>query len=444
MALAETRTRAGIRDRRRRHPLRQWLVGLGAALTLLLLPSLPATAAGKQAYEAAVSAARAGDYRQAVAQFQEAREAGYDTPALHFNLGVSFFRLGRLDSAVAAFRRAAETPEMGAPAAYNLGRIARDRGQLESAIRWLEQAAERAGTQAVADRALAALRELDTKPEPAGLVLAAIGSGYATNISLSPSDSADASREESPFLYADLFAEHPLQSDWSLTGAIYTERYTSADGFDLTSLRGGAVWRPPEAPWPELSFAARHMRFGGEAFENAFLAGARFQRLAPVGIFTFGAGVDAFQGASGFEFLDGTRRRAHVGWLGDGPGGDWRLRYRFWDMSRDDGPRGDKFRSQSYDRHTVSAALERPWLAESRMRIEVTWAGYRYADRERRNGEALDRRTGSNLRLGVRVARNVWRGWRIEGEMATERRHSNFDEFEYRRHRLALRLERAW
>ncbi len=48
----------------------------------------------------------AGRYTQAIAAFESALTAGFENPALHYNLGVAHYRLDQLGEAVASFERA--------------------------------------------------------------------------------------------------------------------------------------------------------------------------------------------------------------------------------------------------------------------------------------------------------------------------------------------------
>lgn len=382
-----------------------------------------------------MSAARAGEYRRAVAEFRAARATGLDTPALHFNLGVALFRLGHLDAAVAAFRRAADSPELGGPASYNLGRIARDRDDVRTARQWFARAAERARTDAVRERALAALGVL-VRPAPpsSGFAFVAVGAGHDSNITLAPPDSATASREGSPFVLTEAYAEHSIGARWSLFGSTFGEYYTEMDGYDLESVTAGARWRA-ERGRPQIRIAARHTRFGGEPFEHAVLADLRLRRTTARGVLHLGLGVDGLAGARGKAYLDGTRRRMSASWTTPVFGGDWSARYTLSDLARGDGE-STAGAGYSYRRNAIALTYERAFAGGYVLAVDGSWAAYRYDDRQRGDEGAI--------RVGIQLERPLTEAWQVAARAEAERHQARTEAREYRRRRVTARLERTW
>jgi len=98
---------------------------VGLLVSALALSS--ATQAVSQAtaganFESGVAAFRDGDIDRAKVLLEQAREAGLDSSALLYNLGVVYFRLGLYNQAKAAFTELLVTPH--APLArYSLGLI---------------------------------------------------------------------------------------------------------------------------------------------------------------------------------------------------------------------------------------------------------------------------------------------------------------------------------
>ena len=80
-----------------------------------------AAAGGSKEFQAGVSAFNAGNFEQAVTQFQAAIAQAPAVPALHVNLALALFRLNRSAEAVASLEKAAELGPNEAPIHYQLG-----------------------------------------------------------------------------------------------------------------------------------------------------------------------------------------------------------------------------------------------------------------------------------------------------------------------------------
>ena len=111
-----------------------------SALALLVLSCLPLTA---QAQSGAYASFEDGNrlfrddlYWAALLRYQEAAEAGMDTPLLHFNTGVAHYRAQQHIRARTALIKAAEAPDLRAISHYNLGLNAWAAGNEEEAVDW--------------------------------------------------------------------------------------------------------------------------------------------------------------------------------------------------------------------------------------------------------------------------------------------------------------------
>ena len=92
---------------------------LAACLLVLAAPQLSAQT--NELIQAGNDLFRAGQYAQAVENYEAALGAGIDTPLLQYNLGIAYYRIGNFQKAELALSLAAEDPALAALATYNLG-----------------------------------------------------------------------------------------------------------------------------------------------------------------------------------------------------------------------------------------------------------------------------------------------------------------------------------
>ncbi len=110
---------------------------------------------------------RTGIYNTARARYREAAAAGFNTPLLHYNLGVVTYKLGRYDEARTAFERAQADPELAAIATYNLGLTYRRLGRWSDAAAAFRSAATTSENPELADLASRAASSLTVPVERA-------------------------------------------------------------------------------------------------------------------------------------------------------------------------------------------------------------------------------------------------------------------------------------
>lgn len=254
-----------------------------AVLAVTLLGIVQPTLSNAQDMSAAESFAdgnrlfREDLYWAALLRYQQAEDAGMNTPVLHYNTGVAHYKARQYERAMAAFEKASSSPKLAVLSSYNLGLAAYAAGDNATALRWFRKARDQDSNRAV--RRLAGdaierirldfmavgtddddaeetveeepLRELERDPRPFSEldVYASAGFGSDDNAYRSPSES-----------YTDLSNENM---------AVQVDPVVQSGSFVPVSL--GATYRINS--FEHESFFARYRGFGrfysGEELTNA-------------------------------------------------------------------------------------------------------------------------------------------------------------------------------
>ena len=107
------------------------------ATIALLAPVQPAHAMTAEQYFADANRLFRDDlYWAALLRYQQAGEAGLDTPLLHYNTGIAHYRANQHIRARQSLLRALDDPTLRVAAQYNLGLNAYALGETEEALRW--------------------------------------------------------------------------------------------------------------------------------------------------------------------------------------------------------------------------------------------------------------------------------------------------------------------
>ena len=105
-------------------------------------------------------------YWAALLRYEQAGEAGLDTPLLHYNTGVAHYRAGQHIRARAALERARSSTALRDLAHYNLGLNAWKLGETEEALRWLRLARDQQNNDKIAQFAVVAISRIRDAREP--------------------------------------------------------------------------------------------------------------------------------------------------------------------------------------------------------------------------------------------------------------------------------------
>ncbi len=235
--------------------------------------------AGKQAF-------RGGDYASALVFFESARDAGLNGPAVHYNIAVSQYKLARYGEAEATFELIARRfPKMRALAEYNLGltanRLGDDADAREHYRKAYELSSDDQTLRVLASRQLRVLEpELRTASRWSGVF--GVRAGNDDNVALLDETGLPAgTTTDSPL--AEMFASFAGpwigRSGLRVEGSAYLLKYTDADNFDQSELRGGLFyeWRPRN--WRlQLGVQASTGAIGGDAYDRKTGARVRVVR----------------------------------------------------------------------------------------------------------------------------------------------------------------------
>lgn len=312
---------------------------IGPVLLLpLLLLAGALYAAPADDWESGTRAFESGDYGAALLFFEAARDAGLDSPAVHYNIAVSQFQLQRYEAAGRTFALIADRyPPMRGLAEYNLGLVARRLSDTaEARARFLRAYQMSPGNRTIRVLASRRLRELEPDVRIASRWSGAIGvrAGNDDNVALRDEAVLTAGTAgESPM--ADLFAS--ISGPWTgrngfrLEGNAYLIKYFDADAFDQSEISGGGFYDWRSGSWRiQAGIHAGAGSLGGDAFDRkAGLHGRLVRYIGSSAVIDFRYAYDEVTDAdSRFAGIDGSRRQfdARYRWYREAH----RLQLRYW------------------------------------------------------------------------------------------------------------------
>lgn len=393
---------------------------------------------GEGLFAQGTEAFREGDYATALERYEAAARSGFESPRLHYNLGVVRYRLGEYDQAIDDFLVAARHAPLAALAHYNLGLVELKRGNEQQARQWFRSTADEtrdAKLRALADRMLKRLQE------PARFASVTANLGYDDNV-IDPEDLAASERGDS---FLELFAGGALALNrgaepWWLEGGIYRLDYMDVDSFDLLSLRAGV----------RRSFV-RGVQVGADA-SRATLGGEGYQRTFGIHAAAGGANgwprirysFSAIEADTAFDYLDGSRQRVDLDASRTFGEARLRLGYRYEVDRRDDLSTATTFTSFSPARQGIEAELDFPLQAEWRATARAGYRSSSYDDANVLSDGTRIVREDDRVEFGLRLTRDLGRDWEVAFEYLSTDNRSNIDAYDYTRNQLSAGLTKAF
>ena len=227
----------------------------------------------------------AGNYADALAHFENARDAGLDGPAVHYNVAVCHFKLEQFDEAGETFRLIADRyPNMEGLAEYNLGLVANRQGRRDDAALHFLAAYKASEDEKIQILASERIRELDPEVRTTSRWSTAFGfrAGNDDNVALRDEAGVPVgTTTESPMVdaFASVIGPRSGRDGLRFRGSAYLIRYADADEFDQSEVMAGGFYEWRRRDWrAELGVHATNGTLGGDTFDRKFGADARVVR----------------------------------------------------------------------------------------------------------------------------------------------------------------------
>lgn len=341
------------------------------------------SSSGMEYFKSGMEAAQLGEDEQAVSYFMSARDDGYDSSRLDYNLGVVLIRLGRYTEAARAFRRAASDAELTALAEYNLGLIALHMGHWPEARDRFRRAEAAALTPELSALSGLALDRLSPGPKPY-MVIAELTAGYDNAASIRADDLGGGETKDDLFAAVWLYADHWLTGNSyrgvQIFGSLYALSFDEESTSDLLLLEAGAgIRQPVDIFGVGASVTGRHNRLDGDPLENSVefaLEGRRLlfpDNVTPGPVVSLRYRFELIDGGRHYAYLNGTKQdiRARISMpvLNGSLAADYALEHN----DRDDLLMDEHFLSASPLRHRIGISYRKPISDAFYVLTEASW-----------------------------------------------------------------------
>jgi tetratricopeptide (TPR) repeat protein len=393
---------------------------------------VPAPTAARERFATGSRAFEEGDFRQALADFRAAIEAGEQGPAVYYNVAVCYYKLGDYRSAEDAFKDLAQRfPAMRDLAEYNIGLALTEQNRRAEAQSAFERA--RAGSDAeVAGLAAVMLERLAAAPEapPARpwTRLIDLRVGHDDNVALIDAASLPAGRTTDSSL-AELFAYFSGSvgaRPWRIDSSAYIVTYPDAGEFDQRVVYAGAAREWRAGSWFfDAGPGVSHATLDGNGFEQrvGVLVNARYT----AGKITFAAQLghdDIDDVEAQYAYINGTLDQLAL--VLDSVIRSGRFIATYY-LERND--RADPAVSADRDRYVL----------RYRRLFNATWTtDFMYEYRKSDYTDLSPARAEKRWQVGIDLGRNVAPKWQVVMQYRLADSESNDAAYTYDRHRVSV------
>ncbi|WP_303905341.1 tetratricopeptide repeat protein [Thiohalomonas denitrificans] len=406
----------------------------GAFLFFALFAMTASGADPRSEFDKGTRAFQKKDYEEARAAFERARQAGLDTPALWYNLGVTEYQLGHYATAQRAFVRAAADPRWAQLASYNLGLVALQQKRPDAAAQQFRKAQTGSNTK-LAALATTRLEQLSPAPKGETLATASLALGYDDNVIdpalLTPRQESDSFIE----LFGSLSHTTREKKQWRLDASAYLSDYQSIDAYDLGALLAGISRLKPIGAWrAEAGLFGEYSQLGGDPYLGRgrlqFQGRRSFEDLRLRLRYRF----DQYTALdTAFNHLEGSRQQADV--QGIWPAGKARLsiRYTLELNDRNDLATATTFTSYSPVRNTLRAGIDRPIGTDWRASAKVKFRNSHYDDTDVLLDSTRINREDDLTEAELHLQRALDKRWALYGTYIHSDNQSNIASYSYER-----------
>lgn len=400
------------------------------------------------ALQAGIRSFAAGAYAQALEQFLDARHQGMQSPALHYDLGVTYYKLRRDPEATAEFNLLLADPKFGDFARYNLGLTARRAGHRKEADKYFTQVAGQAHDTHLRALAQAELRGRSLGPHGWHGFIETAG-GHDDNVALGAHNalliaSGAGSKVYSAMLGGGGWLTGGDERGLRLRGSLYDVRYPDQPAYNLVIAQSGPEYLFPVSSWrSRVGIYATHISLGGNDLETSGALNVRAEHAMGSARVRLDYRLDRVKGGPRFGYLTGRRNQLGVS-------ANWHagpmtllLGYTLAINQRRDLSAGTQFFSASPLRNQFESEIR--WNATLRTTYYVHgyywWSVYRDPNVFLLAGALQERRRVDKwLAAEVGLQYHVSSKLNVTGEYGYRNNDSNIRRYAYSSHRVMLSL----
>ncbi|RMH14971.1 MAG: hypothetical protein D6698_11875 [Gammaproteobacteria bacterium] len=435
-----------------------------AFLSLCVVPAQAGDPAAMQAFNQAITDFQNKDFEQAISGFRQAESMGLEVPALHQNLGASYYNLGQYGQAATEFSKLTEYPAMAALGYYNLGLVSKAQHHTREAEKWFRKVLETTQSDKLRRLAERQLGQKSSRHRPLStgsnkwfsMVFASVG--YDDNLTLENDTLINKTAKSGMVSKLFAYTRGPLMGTTSdgllFKGSAFSKLNSGQSQINIGDYRVGLFYDTPLAGWDnEFGVALNHTTLGGNSFQDkvgvSWQGDHRFSRQFKLDLRAQYRNVNA---ASKYRQLNGSEEKFRIGGKWNGQANQFKLYYELTLNSRDDKRGTDVttglpfFFSASPTRHRIKGLYEID--VTERTSLEAS-AEYRLSSYNDDNIEILNTTPATNQTIGREDTRwiatlglnyDYSRSTKLSLEYEYGNNDSNIDRFTYNHNVLMGRV----
>ncbi|MCP5144429.1 MAG: tetratricopeptide repeat protein [Gammaproteobacteria bacterium] len=407
-------------------------------------------AADDDLFSAAEAAFKAGEFATAATLFEQALQAGDDSTALRYNLGVVYFRQGQLAAARQNFESLLDDEGFADWARYNIALIDRQQGNGDDARDGFAVVARTSSDAALAALATQQLQtgsaRASTKPTLSGSL--SLAGGYNDNV-VDPVDIAGTDRGDHFIEIVGTVSTRwgDTKSPWHANAIGYVSRYDDIRAYNVSLFAGGVGRAFQLHDWQlDGGVEYRHLLLDDSGYLGEAAAKITATHALPwqseFRINYEFASINSLN--DDYDMLAGDVHRLNIDLTRDDHG-PWygQLRYRMQLDDRADRETPTSYTSFSALRHEVGGRVGRRWGPVD-VSVDAGFRHSRFLNDNVLPGLGAIRRKDKLLRVGGIAQWRLDDHWTVIGEARYSDNRSTVDFYDYQQLEFTLGVERTF
>jgi tetratricopeptide (TPR) repeat protein len=413
---------------------------------ILLFSPLVFAQSGVDHFNRGVKAAKAGNHREALTQFQAAKKLGLDTAALKYNLAVTYFQLEQYEEAEKVFTDLTKEPKFRQIAYFNLGLVANKQNHRTTAIKFFRLANQEGDSHNIRILAAEALQRLDApliKPAERKAWAGFLSVGFASdsNVTLVNNDLIGVTSQSDNYNYLSGFGAYWLQGGRNAGTRLfldgYLQRYSKQTAYNFSLYGAGLARYDRLGDWRlRLGGFWDEVTLGGKSYQRLLSGELRGEKLLSkntrLQLRYRASEIDELDPV--YEYLIGSRQQFRVGTMTRQDNKRIRVYYQLEINNRKDLVRADNtFSSYSPTRHSLRITgwwdINKLWA----LRLDGRYRYSHYNDADVLTGGITRYREDGQLRLSAQLSRELGKNTKINLKYTAINSRSNIAKESYNR-----------